>query len=397
MAKANLLTFTNYRKKSVWIKVLVLFSFLLVFISGLLLGKEAEAAIMSMTPQYKELNFGETFITDLRLNSEKQVINAVQATITYPSDMLEVKDVSRGGSFFTLWPKEPTVDHSAGTISFVGGIPHGSFVVDGKILSITFRPKSSGGVEIDFDQENTSVHLNDGQGTKADLKLISGVYQITSAVLATISSPTHPKEDVWYQNNSPIFRWETSTGAEYSYTLSADSEAIPPNRPVEVSGEALYTDLSDGIYYFVLNVRLPEKDWTLAGKRRVMIDQTSPLPFELMVGTDSVIYEGKYFLSFLTTDLTSGIDYYNVIEGGNEYKKVQSPYLLKDQSLEKRVVVRAFDKAGNLTEAARGAPSEKTREGSDNTMLLIVIVIVFLVMTLIFLLIIFCRKEKFTK
>ena len=135
-------------------------------------------SVISVNPQYKEFATGETFLAEIHLNSEKEVINAVEARISYPTDLLEVVKISQGGSFLTLWIQEPTVEESAGIISFAGGIPGGSLVLDGKIATITFRTKISGVGEVAFDDNNSKVLLNDGLGTATQLETISGIYTI---------------------------------------------------------------------------------------------------------------------------------------------------------------------------------------------------------------------------
>lgn len=76
-------------------------------------------------------------------------------------------------------------------------------------------------------------------------------------------------------------------------------------------------------------------------------DKTPPEPFEIKISKDPSLFEGKYFISFFTTDSGSGIDYYEVKEGSRDWKKIHSPYLLGDQSLRSIIKVKAADKAGN--------------------------------------------------
>jgi hypothetical protein len=76
-------------------------------------------------------------------------------------------------------------------------------------------------------------------------------------------------------------------------------------------------------------------------------DTTPPEPFEIKLAKDPSLFEGKYFISFFTTDSGSGIDYYEVKEGVLDWKKISSPYLLEDQSLGSIVKVKAVDMAGN--------------------------------------------------
>jgi hypothetical protein len=344
----------------------------------------ADAAILSVDPPQKELALGETFLADVHLNSEQQVINAVEAVVTYPTDMLEVIEVSQGGSFLTLWVQEPAVEKTAGIISLVGGIPDGSYVVDGKVITITFKTKAAGGVEVGFDSDATSVRLNDGKGTEAPLTLASGIYKISTASFISIASPTHPDEDTWYKNKTFTVSWSIKQGANYSYALSVDPDEVPDEKSESTKGEVTFPDLSDGIYYFVLKEKLPNQDWEVVGKRRVMIDSRSPMPIEAYISQESTLFEGKYFLIFSTVDKTSGVDHYDIIEGKELFGNASSPYVLKDQSQSKSITIRAFDRAGNSTEFSFAGTSESTTLSINSYTLIIIVCIVLVIFVLLF-------------
>jgi len=76
-------------------------------------------------------------------------------------------------------------------------------------------------------------------------------------------------------------------------------------------------------------------------------DKTPPEPFEPAVARDRTIFSNKYFVSFFTTDKDSGLAYYEIKEGGRNFVLAESPYLLRDQSLEGVIQIKAVDKAGN--------------------------------------------------
>lgn len=75
-------------------------------------------------------------------------------------------------------------------------------------------------------------------------------------------------------------------------------------------------------------------------------DTTPPEPFAIQVESTRGVYQGKYYIVFSTTDKQSGVDHYEILESG-VWKRVTSPYVLKNQSLDGGVQVRAIDKAGN--------------------------------------------------
>jgi hypothetical protein len=86
------------------------------------------------------------------------------------------------------------------------------------------------------------------------------------------------------------------------------------------------------------------------------VDYTAPNPFTPQIVSDPGIFGGQYFLVFSTTDNSSGIDHYEVLEapsGSSEksfssWHVATSPYLLTDQTLSSDIYVRAVDHDGNF-------------------------------------------------
>jgi hypothetical protein len=315
----------------------------------------SEGAAIYLMPQSQNIYQGDYFIVEVRINTEDEEINAAEISLTFPRDLLEAVDFSKGNSILQLFATEPKIQE--GEISFLGGVP-GGFNGEGLLAKINFLGKEIGKSEISF-KEDSQVLLNDGQGTPAELSFSEGNYEIIKKPegLPPISSRTHPDQNKWFQKKTLHLHWDLIEGAQYSYLLSYDPLAEPDESPEKPEGELIwmgdmeYEGLDDGIYYFSLKQKLPDEDWSLPLSYRAMIDTTPPEAFILEIGQDPSLFEGKYFLSFATQDKMSGIDYYEIKEGKRDFKKATSPYLLEDQSLGKKVIVRAFDKAGNYQEA----------------------------------------------
>lgn len=235
---------------------------------------KCQGAILYFEPSKGEYSKDDVFLVDLKINTEKEKINAAQIELVFPPEKLQVVAISQGGSIFALWPEPPSFSNEKGKISFVGGIPLG-FEGEGKIVSIAFKVISSekeiSFAEVNF-SENSQVLLNDGFGTKAKL-----------------------------QTQKSIF------------TLLSKKKEVPKN------------------------------EW----EEKLKEDKIPPEPFEIVLGKDPLIFEGKYFIAFQTIDLQTGIDHYEVKDGKRPWEIAQSPYLLKDQSLSSKILVKAVDKAGN--------------------------------------------------
>lgn len=352
---------------------------------------QSHAATLKIESDSITTRAGNTFIIDVILDSEKEVVNAVEAVITYPADLLEAIEVSRGGSFLTLWPEEPEIDNNEGTITLTGGIPNGSMVFKGKVVSVTFLAKTSGGAEVDFDTDNTNILLNDGLGTETALTFSSGIFPIVPDSYISIFSKTHPEEYVWYSNDNLEIEWSTEEGAVYSYHLTDSIRKEPDNEKEPIRGRVTFPGLSNGIHYFVLKQKLPDQDWEVIGIRRAMVDKKPPLPISLEIGQEPSLYDGKYFLVFSATDEHSGISHFDVTEGTETYKGVSSPYILKDQSKERYVVVTAYDNAGNSAQYVIGEENEKTAGATANGVFYLVIGII---LSLLFILFVLVRRKK---
>lgn len=106
----------------------------------------------------------DTFLVNLKISSPDKSINVIDGTLIYDSNKLEIKEISVGGSLFTLWPKPSVFSNEKGSLSFIGGVSGGFEGENGEVLKIVFLAKSEGEAKIDF-LDGFLVFLNDGQGT----------------------------------------------------------------------------------------------------------------------------------------------------------------------------------------------------------------------------------------
>ena len=87
------------------------------------LEKPLTAAILLLTPTAGQFYVGDTIKVALLINVLGQPVNVVDGNITFPSDKLEVIDISKENSIVTLWIQEPIASSSKNSIiSFCGRI-----------------------------------------------------------------------------------------------------------------------------------------------------------------------------------------------------------------------------------------------------------------------------------
>jgi hypothetical protein len=123
-------------------------------------------------------------------------------------------------------------------------------------------------------------------------------------------------------------------------------------------------------------------------------DKTSPELFTPSLGSDSSLFDGKYFLVFASQDKQSGIAYYEVAESSGfqwfglrslVWQRVASPYVVSDQALHSHLYVRAVDRAGNSV-AAELSPTHPPFYEKKGTLLVILLVGIAIL--------IYVRKQK---
>lgn len=315
------------------------------------------AGSFSLSPTAGIYGTGSVFTINLLANTGGQAVNAGEAAITFPTDKLEVVNISQNGSIFSLWPVLPAA--ASGQVSFAGGVATpGWSGQSGLILSITFRAKQTGRATVAVD--SGQLFLNDGAGTRlapglgrAEFTLLGG-----TPAAPVISSDTHPDEDRWYLSADPRFSWDKPDDVTaFSYVLDDQAETVPDDPPEGADTAAQYQGQGEGRWYFHLKAK-SEAGWGVTSHRRVQIDHTAPDDFRVSLNSEPFTKDQTPDIYFRAADPVSGIGYYDVflddrlierVPGGAMTTPWTAPELGYGQH---RVVVRAFDPAGNMTESA---------------------------------------------
>ncbi|MFA5853947.1 MAG: hypothetical protein WC866_02555 [Patescibacteria group bacterium] len=103
-------------------------------------------------------------------------------------------------------------------------------------------------------------------------------------------------------------------------------------------------------------------------------DLDAPETFVPVVSRDPNMFEGKYFLVFATQDKASGIDHYEVREGGGAYVTAESPYLLQNQNVNEDISVKAVDKKGHARVATVFAAKKQSSYQKYATLAMMVLI-----------------------
>ena len=339
--------------------LLVVFSFILIFI-GWLPGAKAAGASLYLSPNSGTFYIGSTFDVSIFVNTGGENINAVQTDLKFDPKKLQIASPTAGKSFISVWISQPTYSNINGTAFFQGGMPSpGINTSAGLVSTITFRVIAPGETTIRF-LDSSRVLLDDGEGTDILTSVGRGVYilSIPPPEGPKVFSPTHPDQNKWYKNPNPTFSWEKEKGVtDFSYSLDFDSQGVSDNTPEGDFTSISFTDLEDGIWYFHIKAR-KSGIWGGTSHYLVQLDSTPPASFTPGVEPSTRTSIPQPIISSITTDALSGFDHFEVkiidITPGREDREVAffveavSPYKLPAlKPGQYTIVIKAFDKAGN--------------------------------------------------
>lgn len=293
--------------------------------------QSAHAALLYFDPSEVDVHRGDSITLRLRIDTDEgECINTVNALIHYDPSV-QIVDVSRGDSILNIWVENPVIDQANRTVTFAGGLPGGycgriqgdpsltnvllDIVLRSPGFSIGAGDSPSARIWID---ESSEVLLHDGYGTNAHLRLQDAKINLLDTA-----------------GDTPTDEWNASVRDDNE--LPADFTITPPQK-------------------------------------------------------DEFAFGGEFFIVFNSVDKQSGIDHYEVMEepfsefysfkwgrADAPWIETESPYVLKDQTLNSTIRVRAIDKAGNERVAVL-VPDDALRSLSRDKMIAIVLVGAFVVL-----------------
>lgn len=352
------------------IRLIKLFTFIsVVFLGWVLFSLSAQAANFSINPSSGNYNVGSTFEVSVQVDTKGQEINAVQMQLSFPPDKLQLVSPSAGSSVIEIYTTPPRFNNSSGTVEIIGGIPNGINVANGLIAKLTFRVKSVGQASLRFTGES-QILLNDGRGTNVLDNTFGATYKLELPPQQgpIVVSDTHPNQEQWYQNDNVNLLWDIGfpPADNYSYTISSNPEDLPDDTPEGQATSTSYKQVPSGINYFHIKA-FREGRWGGVSHYSLKIDNVPPAEFVIAVLPSISTNVTNPIFEFTTTDSMSGLEKYEIkivplkIEGRDKsftvdelFIETESPYKSQDLPYGTYdVLVRAYDKAGNIRESTR--------------------------------------------
>ena len=99
-------------------------SLIYVLVAAALILPAAQAradasASFAFTPASVAVSSGAQFSVQVVIDALTP-INAAQGTVDFPTNYLQVQNISEAGSIFQFWAQQPTFSNASGTITFAG-------------------------------------------------------------------------------------------------------------------------------------------------------------------------------------------------------------------------------------------------------------------------------------
>jgi hypothetical protein len=156
---------------------------MLAFLGAAVVG--SESSYVKLVPSATTVLAGERFSIDIYANAHVPV-NALDLTISYLPEAVEVLSVDKAQSVLTIWTKEPVI--SENNISLSGGTYRRGFIGEHLVATIKVEAKFSGNTE--FLVSRAELLAGDGLGTPVKVSGTGDASKQTFYILDENDDPT---------------------------------------------------------------------------------------------------------------------------------------------------------------------------------------------------------------
>jgi hypothetical protein len=336
------------------------------------------AAILQLLPTGNSWSIGDTFAADVKIDTKGANINAAQATITFPSTILQVTSIDKTNSAFSFWLQDPIFSNPSGTIQFTGGTPTGISGSALQTLRINFKVIAIGAG--DLGASGAGVIADDGEGTNilsqivtahivagqqivaaAPVVLRGGPEQVTRTAVTAVTLPSkpilkvpsYPDPSRSYNQigNATVFWGLPDDVTQVATGISQSPATVPGTIGTQLSTGKDFGMLKDGVWFIAVQFK-NNIGWGPVATYRISIDTQPPLSFDIKF--DSAVSDNPApKITYGSSDSLSGIANYQVfIDEKNVTTTILGAMTLPPQYPGSHIIlVKAFDKAGNNAQA----------------------------------------------
>lgn len=350
------------------------------------LVESSQAAKFYLTSGQSSFGVGDEFNVNVRIDTTGESINAAEARIFFPNNVLELLNTDDSDSIFNFWLEGPTIGD--GEVLFIGGTPKGVAGGALQVLKLNFKAIGVGTAEL-IVSSDAVVTASDGKGTNV-LSAVEGfniavgtetipaqpvvipetgevpvqpelverepVLALEKPLEPELTIPLYPDQTKWYSHLGQVLVfWKVPDDI---IKVATQVDRNPNGDPQDIDDQ-IFTGknlgiLGEGIWYVHVQFK-NNVGWGKIANYKISIDTTPPVPFETTIDnelsdnpTPTIKYESQ--------DGLSGISYYSIlIDGSSPIVTEATNFVLPVQTPGKHALrVRALDSAGNSVEDSLG-------------------------------------------
>lgn len=210
------------------------------------------AAVLTIESQDTAASNGKPLVVRVFVDPENTPLSALSGTLSFPTDIFDVGDITTQSSIVSVWVNHPQVStekyfDSRTRISF-GGIMPGGFtgvrspyyegVRPGVVFTITLIPKSQGLASLLLD--DIELHAYDGTGTT--IPTVSFAKTVTVPVLTGTQPKTEASlTEVTSQTLSATLARDPLIESNAWYLTVSEDESVRPINHMEVAESSDYS------------------------------------------------------------------------------------------------------------------------------------------------------------
>lgn len=341
------------------------------------------AATLQLSANRTAFAIGDQFTVDVKVDSGGVGINAAQATIQVPKDVLQIVSADKGGSVFNFWITDPTISSDGSQASFVGGSTSGFSGKSLQIVHLVMKVKGSGSANISF--TDGAVTANDGSGTNvlssmkgltissgpstgtAPISTEGGVTveqqpqptQITRPAIKVsglpvkpqVQIPRYPNPQKWYNvMDSFSAQWDLPADITDVATAIDKNPGGIPQKSEGLFDNRRFSALDNGIWY--LHVQFKNNvGWGPVAHYRIAIQTQPPSAFVARFDQGTSTDNPTPTVRFQTGDLAGIARYYVQVDNGEQKTVQPDTYTFPPLEPGEHIIrIGAEDNAGNITE-----------------------------------------------
>ncbi len=349
--------------------VVVTFMFVYIFVSPKF--ADAEVASLYISPNTGVYPIGEPFVAEIRIDTGGQKIGTIDASIAYDSEDVEYVSVSDDGSVMSRVSVDS--NRTKGRIDISGFITHGEPAYDGNnglVATVTFIPLRNVATELRFAQAAATAPLSLTASVAGLANVLSELRTATytlipkNSIPATVAyasentdfeiTPLPIPNNEWFGTTSVKLSWSLPEGVTEMRTLVTSNPEDEPTKVYQVPvSSVMLKDVKEGDNYFLLQFKR-DGVWGLITSYSLKVDLSSPDYIVVKEAERKDSSDPRVEFVVESTDLFSGIEYYEMSIDGDESEKWEDDKsgIYKPEGVtpgEHILTAVAYDMVGNST------------------------------------------------